>query len=312
MNPIKCLPLLITALFLFASCNAADTAQKPPSADAAYELPIVELIINEPLWFDRFTRDEVWQMVENSDEMIQRVLGASVDLHCVDSLLIGNRYVVASGTANIPIWNDIIARDADIFFLPQTINNDTSNIALRIAAYDIEGHTGLTMNRLTARFNLDSFFKPDEDTITVRFSLARDEGRPIFYYYAEEELSRDTTIDEINRLMRLHTGQQVMDTWFCRDVCHWWIHAENWDTYSCPNPSKLYINLYPVDLPFFDWGSTGSYIRGHQLVGTFFSFPGVEEIEVLVNGSAGAATSHFSFEHVFSRDDWLERSTRDY
>jgi len=311
LSRIKCFALLLTALFLLASCDAADIAEESVAEEYEYtadELIIDEPIITEQLWLDRFTREEVWQMVLDADDMIHRVLGAPVELSGSDSLLIGRRYIIASGTAQIPIWGRILTEETDIFFLPTTVNGD---IALRLAAYDISDFTGLVMNQLTTRFNPESFFNSDEDIIAVRFVLPRDEGRPVFYYYAEEKLSRDVTIDEINRLMRLHTGQQVMDIWFCHDVCSlWWERSCGID--SCLNPNKLYINLYPVDFPFFDWGSTGSYIRGHQLVGTFFSFPGVEEIEVLVNGSAGAMTSHFNFDYVFTRTEWLERSTRDY
>ncbi|MCL2674194.1 MAG: hypothetical protein FWE92_02565 [Defluviitaleaceae bacterium] len=300
LSRIKCFALLFVALFLLASCDATDIAEESATDECEYtaDKPLIdEPIINEQLWLDRFTRGEVWQMVLDADDMITRVLGAPVDLHGPDSLLIGRRYIIASGTANIPIWDRVITQEADIFFLPTTVDND---IALWLVAYDIDVHTGLERNQLTAHFNPESFFDKDEDTITVRFTRAYDDGRPVFYH-VEENLSRDVTIDEINRLMRLHTGQQVMDIWFCRDVCHRW-------RYTCLNPNKLYINIYPVDFVFFDWGSTGSYMRGRQLIDTFLGFPGAEEIEVLVNGSAGAATSHFCFGQIFRRD-W---SVQDY
>ena len=290
-------------MLLFASCGSDNAAEELLAEK--YEYTANELSIDEPLWLDRFTREEVWHMVENTDDMIQRVLGVPVDLHGPDSILIGRRYLMASGTANIPIGDRIITQETDIFFLPTTVDN---NISLWLVAYDIAVHTGLVMNGLTTHFNPESFFNSDEDTITVRFTRAYDDGRPVFYY-VEEEFSRDVTIDEINKLMRSHTGQQVMDIWFCRDVCSlWrWDYGDSLDASSCPNPNKLYINIYPVDFVFFDWGSTGSYMRGRQLLDTFFSFPGVEYIEVLVNSNPGGATSHFSFNQVFHRN-WATSS----
>jgi len=283
LNCVKYLASLLALLLLLVSCDATDITEESLSEAEGHEHIIdepYEPIIDEFLWLGRFTQEEVWQMVADTDDMIQRVLGVPVDLHGADSLLIGSRYILASGTANIPFGDRIITQETDIFFLPQTADNE---ISLRIVAYDIADWTGLTMNHLTTRFNPESFFNPDEDTITVRFTRLYDIGHHVFYY-VEEELSRETTIDEINRLLRLHIGLQVMDIWFCRDVCHWWRYAEDFDAYSCPNPNKLYIRIYPVYFAFFDWGSVW-IVWERQLLDTFSSFPGVEEIQLLINGS---------------------------
>ena len=95
------------------------------------------------------------------------------------------------------------------------------------------------------------------------------------YHYFFEEIQSDIWHEEAIRLMRKHTGIRVKDMWYEGD--------------------RLVVDLFPVESIIFNWGSTGGWARTLSLVRSFASFPGVEEIEVLVGGAGGVRADHFSF-----------------
>jgi len=123
-----------------------------------------------------------------------------------------------------------------------------------------------------------------EESVVIRFYYYCDETDPQVYLlpeafkYHPEEIPGPYLWEEFRRLMLYHTGINVWDLWFDGD--------------------KLYVDLHSTEIMPFDWGSTGSAIRGEVLTRTIASLPGVASFEILVGGESAVATSHFCFNWV--------------
>ncbi|MDR2168493.1 MAG: hypothetical protein LBE35_11705 [Clostridiales bacterium] len=66
--------------------------------------------------------------------------------------------------------------------------------------------------------------------------------------------------------------------------------------------SLLVADLKPAPAVFFNWGSTGGYLRTMMLINSLSSMPNVAEIQVLIGGQRGVAMDHFNFAQVFRVD----------
>jgi len=123
-----------------------------------------------------------------------------------------------------------------------------------------------------------------EESVTVRFfyycSITDPQAYnlPEAFKYEAEEIPGQCLWAEFRRLMLKHTGINVWDLWFEGD--------------------KLYVDLHYTEWMPFNWGSTGSVIRGGILTRTIASLPGVASFEILVGGIHGYETSHYNFNWV--------------
>ena len=112
------------------------------------------------------------------------------------------------------------------------------------------------------------------DTATVRF-VSHWDSMDDTYHYFYEEINSENWRNEAVRLMRHHTGIRVKQLWYEGD--------------------RLVVDLFPVEGEIFNWGSGGAWARTLNLIRSFASFPGVNEIEVLVDGAENVWADHFAF-----------------
>jgi len=127
------------------------------------------------------------------------------------------------------------------------------------------------------RDNEERFVEP----FTMRFYRHYDNWPEPRYSYVEEEILPENWQAQIVDNMLEHTGIRLANLWFERDL--------------------LVVNLTPAGAMPFDWGSTGSALRGSNLFDSLFSLHGVTEIEILVGGQRGLVSCHSSFAGTFRR-----------
>ncbi|MCL2397437.1 MAG: hypothetical protein FWC93_05155 [Defluviitaleaceae bacterium] len=93
-----------------------------------------------------------------------------------------------------------------------------------------------------------------------------------FYFYdlsyVTEEICTENWRDDTIRLLRQHNGYRIRHMWFDDD--------------------KLVVDLKPIEVFFFDWGSMVGIYRAQPLLRTLAGISGVEEIELLIGGSREA------------------------
>ena len=113
------------------------------------------------------------------------------------------------------------------------------------------------------------------------------------YYYDENEITYkiesinlNNSLDETIQLMYSYNKIRIEDIWY--------------------EGSKICVDLNPIERYEFDRGSTAGIIRTDILILTFSSFPGVEEIEFLIDGEKGCMGNHFSFDVIFPAKDSID------
>ena len=120
----------------------------------------------------------------------------------------------------------------------------------------------------------------DLDTISMRFyRYVYDKSYAEILAYIPIDIPADNWRKEIPQLMLRHSDIHVLDLWL--------------------EGGRLYVDLCPECIIFFDMGSFSGYAMTTALVNSLASLPLVEEIFVLVDGAEGHYGSHFDFRHVF-------------
>jgi len=76
--------------------------------------------------------------------------------------------------------------------------------------------------------------------------------------------------------------------------------------------SRLIVDLAPIMEQTMDHGSSGSLCKLHSMLYTFASFPGVKEIKILINGVEDIEGSHFSFNRIFSAEEYIMNTVSDF
>ena len=121
-----------------------------------------------------------------------------------------------------------------------------------------------------------------DESFTVRFFSFIDNW-PLTYSYSDEEILPHNWQAQIIDHMKAHTNIQIAHLWY--------------ESYH--NGKRLVVDLTPAAAVQFNWGTTGSYLRGRTLIDSMLTLPNVTELEILVGGQRGFSADHFCFARVF-------------
>ncbi|MCL2397696.1 MAG: hypothetical protein FWC93_06475 [Defluviitaleaceae bacterium] len=190
-----------------------------------------------------------------------------------DDIIVGPQFVMASGRAYIETTSTYAGIDVIFAYL---VFSDSSAY-WHVVHYIADAGVRLATDGLRAETRQE--WPIGGESAIVRFVTFHDTWPEDYFSYFYEEISGANWRDEAMRLMLEHTDIDVQNLWY--------------------EGSRLVVDLtLETSIPF-NWGTTGGYLRTRNLIDSFASFPGVTEIEVLVDGVAGVSADRFSFENIF-------------
>lgn len=216
--------------------------------------------------FQGLTAPQIRQnLIQNSHIILEALGGDEIIIH-EDDILVGTGSALAR--VGIPVRDWPV--DIDVILLYHTAGDD---IVWQLFAYTMV-HTGM---QTAAPIPEEEQPLPTyDDTITLRFFQYSDWDD---YTVVYENISRENWRAQTISLMQQHTGIGI------RDIRY--------------DGTRLYVDIFPIDIIPFNWGSTGGAIRTQTLVNSMASLPGVDEIVILVGGVGGHWADHFDFSSAF-------------
>ena len=222
------------------------------------------------------------ELLQASDDILHHgVFGISPRFMGEDYITVSERYVLAQVADSAHRWQFELLLSYEVEGLGQFLDINWTLLDTDSSFINTRYFHQLTPRSLST-----------EESVTLRFyyyCVEIDPGvqlLPEAFVFVSEEVPGQYIWADFIMLMGKHTGISVWDWWF--------------------DDSKMYVDLYSMETFFFGMGSTGSFIRGTQLMKTLEALagnmPGISYFEVLVGGEHDVSADKWSFGGVVRVD----------
>lgn len=298
-NLVKSLVLIVLLIMLFAITSCTYTAEKEHTVDIEPPFETVpentkksehiegdseRILVRfyEKTYFE-IMESSVGRLLEDTYQWFERGYGIKVRNVWYEE----NKICIDFDSASIAERTTYYSKE-DIDF----IDTSTELFVKTLSSYPdveeieflIDGKRGVFGNQ-----SVYPAFKPnsnpvDWDTAEVKFYLHPSRNDPTYqdesiWEYKTEYITYANLVVDTIRYMKVHNEIEVINIWY-----------EN---------TRLFVDLDAGEYRSLDAGSSAAWEETQILVRTFSSYPGVEEIEFLINSEKNCGGSHFRFDVVY-------------